>query len=69
MAKKPWRVVPQTGEHAGRLTRVQVLAAIEAVKAEKDAERKQSRAARRKRRAAARTGNGTAAASHDADAV
>jgi hypothetical protein len=68
MAKKPWRVV-EPGEDAGRLTTIQVLAAIEAVKARKEAERKQALQASRKRKPAVHTGNGTVAASHDADAV
>ena len=36
MAKKPWRTV-QVGEDAGRFTRQQIIDAVEAVKARKEA--------------------------------
>lgn len=52
MAQKPWRVV-EPGEDAGRLTRDQVIAAVEAVKARKEAERRNERRPGAKRKASA----------------
>jgi len=69
MAKKPWRVV-EPGEGAGRFTAGQILAAVEAVKARKEAQSKTARAAKPRRKTSAPCArNGTSGASHDPDSV